>query len=273
VLARGQADERACYRRDVHRSVLLALLACPVACTLAHADAPNDIVARPIVLAPGQLHAELVADINLAPGQLGETASLAPDVWYGALPELTIGIVHSNPSVDRFSPGATFCIERQPNACHATYRGSGIDARYSVRTGELAVAPRLRVLVRDVDPVKPALTLGSLVRWTRGRFAIAGDPYLQLGLANTDQGNRHALFLPVTFALQPTAHWEVALRTGFHSDLAVIRDGWHVPVVVATRVALDAHFELGMMLGFESLLGPQNTAKQRALFFSFAYRT
>jgi hypothetical protein len=273
VLARGQADERACYGRDVHRSASLALLACSVACSVAHADAPNDIVARPIVLARGQLEGQLVVDVNLAPGQVGETTSLAPDVWFGALPQLTIGLVHSSPSVDRFSPGATLCIEHQENACRATYRGSGIDARYSVRTGELAVAPRLRVLVRDVDPVKPALTLGSLVRWTRGRFAFAGDPYLQLGLANTDRGNRHALFLPVTFALQPTVHWEVALRTGFHSDLAVLRDGWHVPVVLATRVALDAHFELGMMLAFETLLGPQNTAKQRVLFLSFAYRS
>jgi hypothetical protein len=269
VLARGQAKERTCYGDDVHRLSFAPLLAC----TVAHADVPNDLVARPIVLARGQLTAELVADINLAPGRVGDSVSLAPDVWYGALPELTIGLVHSSPSVDRFSPGATICIEQQTNACSSTYRGSGLDARYSARAGELAVAPRLRLLVRDIDPVKPAITLGSLVRWTRGRFAIIGDPYVMVGLANTDQGNRHALFLPVTFAVQPTARWELALRTGFHSDLAVIRDGWHVPVVLATRVALDAHFELGMMLGFETLLGPQNTAKQRALFFTFAYRS
>jgi hypothetical protein len=244
-----------------------------LACTRAHADAPDDLVARSIVLARGQLAAELVAEINLAPAQLGKSTSLAPDVWYGVLPELTIGLQHSNPSVDRFSPGATFCVVHGTLRCSSTYRGSGIDARYSVRTGDLAVAPRLRVLVRDIDPVKPAATLGALVRWTRGRFAITGDPYLQLGLANTDQGNRHALFLPVTFAVQPLARWELALRTGMHGDLAVIRDGWHVPVALATRVALDAHFDLGVMLGFSTLLGPQNTAKERALFLSFAYRS
>ncbi|HEY5925261.1 MAG TPA: hypothetical protein VIV11_26440 [Kofleriaceae bacterium] len=252
----------------MRRSLVVVLLLA----SRAHA-APDDFVARPIVLDRGQLAAELVADINLAPRQLGESTSLAPDVWFGVLPELTVGLIHSAPSVDRFSPGATFCVVHQETGCTSTYHGSGIDARYSVMSGTVAVAPRLRVLVRELDPVKPALTLGTLVRWTRGRFAITGDPYLQLGLANTDQGNRHALFLPVTFAIQPVARWELALRTGFNSDLAVIRDGWHVPIALATRVAPDSHVDIGIMLAFATLLGPQNTAKERALFFWVAYRT
>ena len=92
-------------------------------------------------------------------------------------------------------------------------------------------------------------------------------------MANTDQGNRSALFVPITFAVQPLARWEPALRTGFNSDLAVISDGWHVPIAIATRVAIEAHIDLGVMLGFSSLLGPQNTAKERALFFMFAWRS
>jgi hypothetical protein len=236
---------------------------------------PSDFVARPIVLDEHQVDAELVMEINLAPRLVGKPLSLAPDVWVGVLPKLTIGLVHSNPSVDRFQAGATFCVtqlEAVPG-CTDTYHGSGIDARYLVLDGDVDVAPRLRALVRQIDPFKPALTLGALVRWTRGRFAIIGDPYLQIGVANTDQGNRSALFVPITFAVQPLARWELALRTGFNSDLAVISDGWHVPIAIATRVAIEAHIDLGVMLGFSSLLGPQNTAKERALFFTFAWRS
>jgi hypothetical protein len=236
---------------------------------------PNDFVARPLVLAQRQVDAALVLELDIAPGLVGKPTSLAPDVWVGVLPKLTVGLVHSSPSVDRFQPGATFCVTHNETSprCVDTYHGSGIDARYLVVDGAVAIAPRLRVLVRQIDPVKPAITIGGLVRWTRGRFAIIGDPYLQFGLANTDAGNRHALFLPVTFAVQPLARWELALRTGFNSDLAVIGDGWHVPVAVSTRFAIDAHFDLGVMLGFASLLGPQNTAKERALFFTFAWRS
>ncbi|HEY5944302.1 MAG TPA: hypothetical protein VIV40_02375, partial [Kofleriaceae bacterium] len=150
---------------------------------------------------------------------------------------------------------------------------SGIDARWSAVEGDFAVAARMRFLVRQIDPVLPALTFGALVRWTRGRFAIVGDPYLQLGVANTDKGNRAALFVPITFAVQPLSRWEIALRTGWNSDLAVIRDGWHVPVAIATRVAIDRNFEAGTMLAFSTLLGPQNTAKERALFFMVGFRT
>jgi hypothetical protein len=243
---------------------------------------PNDLVARPLVLAEHQVDAELVTEINLAPRQFAEPTSLAPDVWVGVLPQLTVGLIHSDPSVDRFSPGATFCV-RTGAFCQHVYRGSGIDALYSVRGGALAVAPRLRFLIRDVDPVKPALTLGALVRWTHGRFAVIGDPYLQLGLANTERGNRHALWLPVTFAVQPMARWELALRTGIDSDLVrylgtdgdrhVATDQWHVPLALATRVRIDAHIDVGAMVGFPSLIGPQNTAKERALFLLFGWRS
>lgn len=236
--------------------------------------APNDIIARPLVLAEHQVDAQLIADVNLAPGLFAEPASLAPDVWFGVLPQLTVGLVHSMPSVDRFAPGATVCVATEPFLCPDRYHGSGIDVIYSAfAKGEFAVAPRGRFLIRQIDPVKPAITLGALVRWTRGRYAITSDPYLQLGLANTDRGNRHALFVPVEFAVQPLARWELALHTGFNSDLAVINDGWHVPIAVETRVSITAHIDVGMMLGYASLLGPQNTAKERALFFMFGYRS
>lgn len=244
-----------------------------VAASLRAHAAPNDFVARPIVLDRGELDAQLVADINLAPKQIGHPTSLAPDIWFGVLPALTVGVIHSQPSVDRFAPGATFCVVHQPvTGCESTYRGSGLDVRYGALRGDLAVAPRVRMLIRDLDPIKPAATLGALVRWTRGRFAITGDPYLQLGLANTDRGNRHALFVPVSFAVQPLARWELALRTGYNSDLAVWRDGWHVPIVLVTRVAASEHVDAGIMLAFASLLGPQNTAKERALFFTVGWR-
>ena len=234
---------------------------------------PNDLVARPLVLPHGELEAVLVADINLAPAQIGHPTSLAPDVFVGVLPELTVGVIHSNPSVDRFAPGATFCVVHQPDiGCESTYHGSGIDVRYSALRGELAVAPRARALIRELEPFKPALTLGALVRWTRGRFAITADPYVQLGLANRDRGNRSALFLPLTFAVQPLRRWELALRTGYNSDIAVLRDGWHVPVAFATRVRATEAIDAGVMLAFASLLGPQNTAKERALFFTVGWR-
>ena len=237
---------------------------------LAHA-APDDLVARPIVLAPGQLDVELTAEIDAA---YGKPISLAPDAWFGVTPRLTLGIVHSGPAIDRLEPGATFCIVSSLPGCSQLYRGSGVDALWSAYDdGALAIAPRARFLLRDVDPWKPALTLGGLARWTRGRWAVWSDPYVQIGLANTSAGNRAALFLPIGVSVQPGCRWSIDARTGFDSDFAVIGDGWYVPAWLGVRARATSHVDVGAAIGFFSALGPQNNATQRAAFLTVGWRS
>src|SRR5688572_10459694 len=105
---------------------------------------PNDLVARPLVLAPGELHAQLAIELNLAPDLVGRPLSLAPDAWLGLTPRWTVGVIHSNQSVDRIDAGATFCVRQLASECERLVRGSGVEARWSARTGALAVAPRAR---------------------------------------------------------------------------------------------------------------------------------
>lgn len=228
---------------------------------------PDDLVRRPLVLDRGQVSAELTTEINAAPNQIALPISFAPDVWWGASSRLTVGVVHSRSSVDRFEPGASFCVRAQ---CPAFYSGSGVDVRWAALPG---VVPRVRLLARELDPWKPALLAGALLGWRHGRFAIVGDPYLQLGLANRDRGNRAALFLPVTLTVQPTCRWAISLRTGWNSDLAVWSDGWHIPVFVGVRARATEHLDIGGGLGFSTLLGPQNTAKLRIAVVSFGWRS
>lgn len=243
-----------------------------VATRVAHAEPATDLISRPLVLAPHQIAAELVTEINLEPGLVGRPLSLAPDLWVGVLPRLTVGLIHSDLSVDRIAPGASVCVRRDGFLCDAIYRGGGLDVIYSAVAGAFEVAPRARVLVRDLDPVKPALTIGAALKWRRGRFAIAGDPYLQVGLANTERGNRSALWLPVAFEVQPTCRWMLELDTGWNSDLAVLRDGWHVPVAAGVRARATAHVDVAASFGFTSLLGPQNTPKERVIFVAVGWR-
>src|SRR5690242_2928985 len=117
--------------------------------------------------------------------------SFAPDAWWGIASRWTLGLIHSTASVDQIDAGASFCVRHSAVApCDRLYRGSGLDLRWGAIDGAWALAPRVRLLVRDVDPFKPAVTLGALARWTRGRFAIASDPYVRLPLANHELGNR-----------------------------------------------------------------------------------
>lgn len=252
----------------MHRATVLVCLVC----TSARASS-DDIVSRPVVLRDGGVAAELTAEVNIANNFWAKPFSLAPDLWWGATSKLTVGLVHGNASVDRFAPGASLCVRTDDVLyCDSAYHGSGLDARYQVLDGPIAVAPRARLLVRDLDPFKPALTIGALAKWTRGRYAITADPYLQLGLANTEEGNRAQLFVPFELALQPTCRWQLALSTGWNSVLASIDDGWHIPIALGIRARPTAAIDIGATVGFPTLLGPQNTPKQRVLFLAVGWR-
>ena len=250
-------------------------------------DAPDDIIARPLVLAPGHVDAELVLEINWAeavPGEpvasaFGQPESLAPDAWVGVTPELTLGVIDSNQTLDRFAAGASFCVNTEnpldaPLGCHHTYHGSGLDALYSTYAhGAWAIAARARMMLFDLYPDKPAMTLGALARWHRGRIAVWSDPYLQLGLANQQDGNRAQIYVPLALSVQPTCHWAIDLRSGWNAQFADLNDNWYIPGWVGSRVDVGYGVELGAAVGFPSLLGPQNNVKQRALFATVGWRS
>jgi len=210
---------------------------------------------------------DLTVEVNLAHNAKASPLSLAPDIWWSES-RWTIGVTHSNASVDRFQPGGSLCVRTDSLYCDSTYRGSNIDARYQLTPW---LAPRARFLIRDVDPFKPAITLGALHEHQHGRFHFRADPYLQLGLANQDQGNRAAIFLPVELGIEPTCRWLITLDTGWNSELAVIRDDWHIPLALGVRAEATPHWSVGATVGFASLLGPQNTPKQRVLFLGASW--
>ena len=241
-----------------------------LASSSAFADS-NDIITRPLVLERHHVQAALTLEYSLVTRSVGTPLSIAPDAWVGVTERLTVGVIHSSPSVDRIGSRASFCVRQSELTCDRAYQGSGIDVRYRLRDAPFAVAPRVRLLVRDVDPWKPAVTIGTLARWTRGRFSIKTDPYLRFGLANTDHGNRAAFVLPVWLGVQPTCRWLVELHTGAEGDLAVLRDGWHMPFSLVVTARATRALDVVVEAGFSQIYGPQIDYRQRALMITAAY--
>jgi hypothetical protein len=250
------------------RSLLVAALV--VAPGVAVAD---DVAARPLVLSAGGVEVRLTAGVEIRYQVATQLLSLAPDVWWGISPRWTLGLVHSAASLDRIDPVATLCVrDPETSSCPGRYVGSGLDARFSARAGELAVAPRFRLLVRAVTPWKPAATLGALIRWSRGRFAITGDPFVRVPLANRTQGNRAALYVPVWFEVTPARGWLVFFHTGYDASFATLRDGGHVPIGLGLTAPVTDQLDLGFEAGWPSLLGPQHSVKLATVLVSLGWR-
>lgn len=236
---------------------------------------PDDILTRPLVLAPGAFDVRLTLAVNFQQRLISQPTALSPDAWWGVLPRLTIGLIHSDDSLDQIAASGSFCVKTGASTaspCARFYKGSGIDVRYSAVEGQFALAPRLRAVIRDIDPVKPAVTLGALARWTHGRFAIITDPYLRVPLANAPLGNRYAINVPVWLAMQPAAGWMLALRGGFESDLVVIDDGGHVPFAFDATARATPRLDLGVEAGWAGLLGPQHDARHATLMLWAGWR-
>jgi hypothetical protein len=243
-----------------------------LACAQA-AAAPDDLVARRLVLDEGAVDLRLTAEIGVRRGEFARPLSFAPDAWWGVARDWTIGVIHSDASVDQIDAGATFCVrDSSVPACSHLVRGSGLDVRFGALAGGFAIAPRARFLVRDVDPFKPALTLGALVRWTRGRFAIASDPYVRVPLANHDLGNRASLSIPLWLAVQPARGWMLSAHTGFDADFAVFRDGSHGPFGLGVTASVTREVDLALEVGWARLLGPQYDAKVGAILIAAGWR-
>lgn len=236
-------------------------------------DDLDDLIDRPLVLAPGAVELRVTASINVQVRSIAMPISLAPDVWWGVMPRWTIGIVHSDASLDQIATSGSFCVrETALSTCDGLYHGGGLDVRYAALDGNVAIAPRLRVLVRDIDPFKPAITLGATARWVHGAFAIAGDPYLRLPLANHALGNASAIMLPVWLDWQPAAGWLLALRTGYDADLVVLRDGSHVAFGVDLTTRVAEHVDVAASAGWAALYGPQRDARHATLMIAVSWR-
>ncbi len=225
--------------------------------------------ADPLVLDRGEVLARLSIEANVERRKLARPLSYAPDLWIGVTERLTVGLIHSSRSVDRIAAGASFCVRELAGRCEHVYRGGGVDLRWAWRP---QIAWRARLLLRDMDPVKPAVTLGALVRTARGRLSITSDPYLRIGLGNRQAGNRDALVIPVWVGIRIGGSVEVLIHTGIDGDLVVWRDGWHIPLGLGVEVTPSRAISLGIEAGFPSLLGPQNTGDQRAATLFASWR-
>jgi hypothetical protein len=231
-----------------------------------------DVWPAGLVLPRHALEVDATVEVNAGTRAWGEPVSLAPDVWWGATDRLTVGVVTSARALSRVEPGDGLCLTGSAHGCDRLYDNLGVDGRWSVRRGALAVAARLRLVARSFAPLRPSLRPGALLRWRRGAVAVEADPYVQLGLANRDQGNRDQLAVPLWLRFQLGCRAAGWVQTGVRGELAGFAEKYAIPLALGAAVRLGP-VDVGAEVGAPALLGPQNQLRDRSAYVFVRWRT
>lgn len=221
-------------------SILLAFaLAAPLVGTAAAAAADPVDVGDPRMTVPaGQavLYAQL--EVSLAKDAVFEPVSIAPDLWYGVDPRLTLGLVHGGRATSGFFGGAGdgLCLTGERKGCPRVYDRAGLLARYHLKDGPFTVALDGGLLVQRFEPFTVSLKAGVAARWHRGKLALDLTPNLWLGLSERGAGNRDRLNLPVGVMYEVAPRVAVGLQTGLAAPIEDLVDDFAVPFSVGAEL-------------------------------------
>lgn len=233
---------------------------------------PDDLVGRDVVLARGAGEFAAALEVNLSTRHVYKPVSLAPDLWFGITDALTVGVIDSARATGVLDTGDGLCPRDSLHGCTRAYDNVGVDARYRVHTGAIAIAARLRVVASTFDPWKPSIRPGAVIRLHRGRFAVTVDPHLEIGLANRDKGNRDWLRIPIWLAVQPARRVAIALRTGVDGEFATYTDTAAVPLGIDLTIRATADLDVTGLVAFPEILGPQNQINPRLAWLGVTWR-
>jgi hypothetical protein len=214
----------------------------------------------------GRVVLDAYAEINLSSGAVFEPFSLAPDVWYGATDEITVGLVHSTKAASGFigAVGDSLCLTGAEGGCADFYRGFGLEGRYPVKLSQLVAAVTGGVYARNLSPFQLAIKLGMVGRWQKDKLAVELSPNLFFGLTNRAPGavgmevfagNQEVLNLPVTGLYTVAPKIDAALQTGLVLPFQSTGDGYAVPLSIGAHYHVNESLNVNAAFTLPALIG------------------
>ncbi len=187
--------------------------------------------------------AALTVEADLSARRELDDVSGRPDIWFDVTDRLTLGVTTSARALSRLHVAQYY----DDVALDGLWK---LDPRVSLRAR----------FVQSWEPWRPSIRLGALVRARRGAWAIEGDPHVQVGLANTDLGNRAQLDVPLWLRFHGA--W---VRTGARGELSGFTEKVAIPLGLG-GVVHAGRLDVGAEVAFPRLLGPQNEFRTRVAY-------
>ena len=228
---------------------------------------------HPMVLPKGKIAVAAWVNINLSTDLVGKPISINPDVKYGVMPKLDVGVYHSSAGITGFwaSNGGGICLTGTDNNCAKTYNGPiGILANYSLGEGKLSLAANGGLVFRSLDPNLMAIKVGLRVRYVAApKIVVMSAPSIFIGLNSRDPSNKELLNIPVMVGYMVSHVLHVGVQTGIAGPLSSFGDFFTVPLNLGAMYKLNSHMGIIGTFGFTNIAGKNSSADGRALSIAF----
>jgi hypothetical protein len=219
-----------------------------------------------VTLPKGRVLLDAYLEMNLVSGSEFKPFSLSPDLWYGVTDDITVGLVHSAVGGSGFigGVGESLCLAGTGGGCADVYHNFGVDARYKLKTGNLAYAAEGGLYVASFDPeFVMAVKLGAVARWQQGKIAAEVSPNLFIGVTGRTVGegaaevtvNGETLNLPITGLYEITPKISAALQLGAVVPFENTGDTYRIPLSIGGHFAVNESINVNLAFSLLAVAG------------------
>lgn len=223
----------------------------------------------PLILAKGKLAVAVTLGVNLSKDAVAKPLTINPDVWYGVMPKLEVGVAHSSYGITGFwgesAGGGGLCVTGTDSGCAKVYNGPvGVLGHFLLMDGSIDLAADGGFVARTLDPMALGLKVGVMGRWMSGKIMVSFSPNILIGLTERDT-NKELISVPVSvgFAASPKLH--AGVQTGISGPLDGFGDFNIVPVSAGALFMVNDQITAGGSFSFLNLAGSNSSADSRGL--------
>lgn len=222
-----------------------------------------------LVTPSGKIALSVAMGVNLSAEKVGNSLAIAPDVRYGVVDKLDIGLYHSTYGTSGFWNQEAGGLCFAGDACAEAYDGpTAVLANYSLAEGPLSMTAGGGLVLTGISgdslliDVKAGVKLNYAVS---DKLGLSAEPALFASVTERDPEARDLLSAPVALMYTVSAKAQAGVQTGIAGPLDGFGDGYKVPLSVASMVQVSDKIGVGGAFGFGNLFGKGGTADERNL--------
>ncbi len=230
---------------------------------------------RSVTMAEGNLEIIAPTVINLEPGRFASPVSVPLDVYYGFSRALTVGLSHSNGTVQGvgfYGLQQGVCLSGEASCEQRAYKNIGFDALYRLLSGVVQLAGHGGIDIRSFTSSALYLRAGIVAKAPLGvDVAILADPRVNLVVGGRND-RPDELSLPIGVQFITDLGIRVAVQTGLHGFITDYADTFSGALGVLSSVGVNEKMEAFASLVMPKLYGAVRTFDERMVVFGVNVR-